>query len=716
MKLAETTDSLRVSQPFDNTDFSIGDPLIIMEYLRKNAYSNPKRSICQEVMSNARDAHREVGTPNKAIEVRLPTRLNPIWSCKDFGPGISPDRMDKVVTKFGNSTKRDSNNFTGGFGVGFKLPWSYTDTFLINTVCNINGTFMKYAYAAVIGDNRVPKLIQLADPVPTDEHSGTTISFNVDAKDFHDFTNYSYEVCQYWNPHPNIVNGDNSRWKDTEYKFSQPTWGIVKERQYNDPNIILIDSIPYTLNLNNLGTMVKEEEKEILKHLSCHFRFNVGELTVSLNREGLYYDDKTIKSIILRFREMIKWINKHFEDLIAAQTTLWDAAIALKEATSFFNNCRGVFKTTTWRGKIVPTNSVKGGFTTKIITYERDIARIRRRTKENYFNFTKNSKLVLEDAKRKIEYQFELDPTLQIVYVLKYQENIVDPKKSKDTWDKWYADHQIADLQPIPIDSLPVAPRKARISSGTNTDSTPNIRIKTYIWKSGGFIDAEVGSKVLKNGSGVYVPCYRRHAMRDNSCEHEMDDSVVGNIISALHDSKLVVYGIQKDLLPHLGKNWVSLYDYFKAELLKAAADLKVPVGYLVDFVSNQFNEKIKKDQGFGKILLDNVDKLPKELATFCKTSVALTELKDNPLVKLQATYCSNLVLERLNLKDLDPNHILIYAAIEKIKEESKLFDDLSLDWDREYENIEHLLMYFQAVKDKQDKEAAQLLQAATAA
>ena len=81
-------------------------------------YAYPIRTLCQEIMCNARDAHIEVGKRDLPIEVILPSEADLHIRFRDFGPGISPDRMVGVFLLYGSSTKRDSNEQVGGFGLG----------------------------------------------------------------------------------------------------------------------------------------------------------------------------------------------------------------------------------------------------------------------------------------------------------------------------------------------------------------------------------------------------------------------------------------------------------------------------------------------------------------------------------------------------------------------------------------------------------------------
>src|SRR6185369_4300729 len=109
MKLNETKPYLEMSGELEEQFFSIQDQGMIFDILRNKMYSNPILAICREISCNARDAHREVGATEVPVHIHLPNTLEPYYKVKDFGPGISPDRMSNIFIKYTASTKREDN-------------------------------------------------------------------------------------------------------------------------------------------------------------------------------------------------------------------------------------------------------------------------------------------------------------------------------------------------------------------------------------------------------------------------------------------------------------------------------------------------------------------------------------------------------------------------------------------------------------------------------
>ena len=308
MKMDTESATIIRSEDFAEINFQIGDPILIMEILRKNMYSNPIKSICQEIMANARDAHVEVGNEEVPIKVTLPTKEEPVWICQDFGPGINPKRMIDVYSRFGCSTKRNTNNQVGGFGLGSKVIFAYTDSCLITTICNIEGHHIKFQYTAIIGETKALKLIQLQEPMGTEEPCGTTISINVARNDVQSFISYTYQVTGYWNVKPTFIHPDehNKYNKTGLFVYEDGDFRIAsRNHPFCDSPVILIDKVPYSIDNNIFRGLLKNEEWIFFFRSPCVLEFGNGELSISSNRETLYFDDKT-KASTLDFYDKTK--------------------------------------------------------------------------------------------------------------------------------------------------------------------------------------------------------------------------------------------------------------------------------------------------------------------------------------------------------------------------------------------------------------------------
>jgi HSP90 family molecular chaperone len=91
---------------------------LLFKMLRDNLYQNKEYTIIREYVSNAIDAHTEYGV-DKPVEIEwvdasellgIDTQL----IIRDFGIGLSEDRVTNIFGKYLSSTKRTDNNSIGG--------------------------------------------------------------------------------------------------------------------------------------------------------------------------------------------------------------------------------------------------------------------------------------------------------------------------------------------------------------------------------------------------------------------------------------------------------------------------------------------------------------------------------------------------------------------------------------------------------------------------
>ena len=332
MKLSDVKPYFESSGQLQEHFFSIQDQGMLFDILRSKMYSNPILAICREITSNARDAHREVGTPEKAVHIHLPFGLEPHYKIKDFGPGISPDRMVNIFIKYTASTKREDNIQTGGFGLGAKTPFSYSDTFEVTTVYS----GIRYSYTCLIDDTKVGKLV-LLDERPSDEPNYTEISIPVKPLDFNYFRQYTEQACRHWDVKP-VITGGQINWEKLNKIAEGPGWAIASTNDYNHNAKLVIDGIEYPLGLDDLR---KYADPKLIDAARGNFimYFGVGELSLSATREKIFLDKPTQDKIRARLDQITKEIRKTITDKIEKFPNLWEANVYYrKELSTVFSN------------------------------------------------------------------------------------------------------------------------------------------------------------------------------------------------------------------------------------------------------------------------------------------------------------------------------------------------------------------------------------------
>lgn len=322
MKLIDIKTQVQTSSDFQSQQFAIGDVSIILEILRSKIYSNPIHIVCQEIMSNARDAHREVGKDSVPIRITIPNALDTNLTIRDFGPGITPDRMANIFIQYGKSTKRSDNKQTGGFGLGAKTPFSYSDSFAIETITPHDGIKIKRQYVAYIDESRVGTM-SLITQEETTEECGTAIIITPKQFDTNKFVEAITKVAKYWTVKPEIINRIIT-WPSRNILFSSLNWEITSNEYYEEQHSAIVDGILYPLNIREIEI---PKEYETINTVSFSLFFKTGEMKVTASRESIDYQPEIKLLIKNKIVAMCNELKKIIENKIAHATSLWEAGV-----------------------------------------------------------------------------------------------------------------------------------------------------------------------------------------------------------------------------------------------------------------------------------------------------------------------------------------------------------------------------------------------------
>lgn len=170
----------------DAQELGISNSAEFFHILSSTLYSDKPLAVVREVLCNAWDAHIEFGCTDKAVEVTLD---NEKMIIRDFGPGISHDDIVPIYGTYGASTKAANENVTGGFGLGCKSPFAYTDHFAVTSCHNGVKTIYRMALsAAQLGGK--PSIVKIME-LPTTE---TGMMVEIDLKNSGDYSIFLHYV------------------------------------------------------------------------------------------------------------------------------------------------------------------------------------------------------------------------------------------------------------------------------------------------------------------------------------------------------------------------------------------------------------------------------------------------------------------------------------------------------------------------------------------
>ena len=216
---------------------------VLMQMLSKNLYSDSIGSAVRECASNALDSHRRAGV-NKPIVVSLVRNEsnNYEFSVEDFGIGLDADDVEKIISKYGKSTKRDSDTELGMMGLGFKAPLAYASSFYFT--CRKDGVERKY----MMYEGEETNTIDLLYEKPTTEGNGVKVIIPIKWGDRWDFTSKIKEQLAYFeHVYFNVDDIDNNFviHRSNLFQFSE-----LSSDSYLH---VCLDDVYYPLDFKKLG-------------------------------------------------------------------------------------------------------------------------------------------------------------------------------------------------------------------------------------------------------------------------------------------------------------------------------------------------------------------------------------------------------------------------------------------------------------------------------
>jgi hypothetical protein len=266
-------------------------------------YSNRELAVVREYSTNARDAMIEAGYGDEPIEVTLPSAMNPYFEVRDYGVGMSEETLKQVYTQFGESTKRDSDDFNGMLGFGSKSAVAYTNTFTIEAVKDGIKTIGVISRKE---DFRIILKIVVRD-LKTHERNGVKIQ--VPVHNWSTFTPIANEFYKYWIPGTVKVNGRIPEWAAGEK---------IDDNLYyskGDTSYVVMGNVAY--RINNPSALFPRG----MNQFSFVSYVPNGAIEFVPSREDLKYSEHTKKALHAIINDLAVKIVANAENEIKAAKT-----------------------------------------------------------------------------------------------------------------------------------------------------------------------------------------------------------------------------------------------------------------------------------------------------------------------------------------------------------------------------------------------------------
>jgi hypothetical protein len=270
------TKNTEVESNFDDEgiDMSIAseDMSFVYDIMFNQMYRDPIGSAIREITSNCFDSHIEAGVKDAVVIWFGSDDGGEFITFKDVGVGISPDRMKKIYSKPAKSTKRDSQDQHGYWGLGSKSPLAYQEMFSLITV------FDKIKYEYVVHRGTKSPRISKMDEYPTEERNGSEVKLYIKERETNQFHAKLVEQLRYFDN----VYVKNSWNFNNSYKLYEGK--TFRYRDDTDDRIVMhlcVGKVVYPIDWFKL-------KREPI-NLPIGVKFAIGELPITPERESIRY-------------------------------------------------------------------------------------------------------------------------------------------------------------------------------------------------------------------------------------------------------------------------------------------------------------------------------------------------------------------------------------------------------------------------------------------
>jgi len=356
MQLATKHNTVETGSVIKTGAFGIAKNAKMFHILSDSMYKDKIGSMVRELSSNARDAHVDAGIPEQPFFIHLPNAFEPWFSVTDHGTGISADDVFNVLCVYGESTKDQSNDAIGAFGLGAKTPFAYTDNFTV--ISRFDG--IERLYTACIGEDGLPTL-NLQVEMKTEIYDGFQITVSVNEGDFDRFKEKTAEQLKFFPIKPTIENCKDFEWDDLDEGITYDS-DLVKmyNGSYSNPISglwVTQGGVSYPVDIDELQDIDSHTKAfaNALAEKNAVMPFEIGQIDVTAPRESISYDKRTITSVIDRVALVAKTMCRDVVAEVQKEKSIWNRAViyntqigvvqtAIRQSPLFDNLFKGMDK------------------------------------------------------------------------------------------------------------------------------------------------------------------------------------------------------------------------------------------------------------------------------------------------------------------------------------------------------------------------------------
>jgi hypothetical protein len=291
-------------------------------------YSDPELAVIREYSTNARDSHLAAGQ-TRPIEVTTPTSLMPLFTVRDYGLGLSADDIRHIYSRYGASTKRETNDLQGMLGLGCKSALSLADQFTLEAVKDGNKV------RVIVGRNEDGAgTMTILSEETTDEPNGVLVQVPAASGRAGEFEQKAKSFFSFWDEDAVLLNGKPPQRPETVELSDSIHLQPLPHSNYQLTGYVHMGGVPYPVDMNDYVT------DRFVGRWTFHAFVDIGAVDFAPSREALQATPRTKRVIAQLYEDMKRLAVEQLRARIDAAPSKWEAVAAAKannDIVSSFN-------------------------------------------------------------------------------------------------------------------------------------------------------------------------------------------------------------------------------------------------------------------------------------------------------------------------------------------------------------------------------------------
>lgn len=284
----------------------------LIAILSSNLYRDRIMSVIREICSNAYDAHIMAGNTDVPFSMTVPTWEHQYFEVRDYGIGLTPEKAEETIFCYLGSDKDDSDDFIGGWGLGSKSPFAYTNAFEVTLYKD--GRYWQYNQWL---DKFGLPFNAVYEEGDTDEPDGVLVKVPVTPSDVHKFKYSCATYLSSTNFNVTLKNPDACTVNRAKYLFSFESGGHefhITDHESGGELLMLYGGFIY--QAMDLKTSLESETVAVLDSLNTVFtgysivvHTKVGQCEFQPSREAMSGSEHTVNYLNGVITALINYLN-----------------------------------------------------------------------------------------------------------------------------------------------------------------------------------------------------------------------------------------------------------------------------------------------------------------------------------------------------------------------------------------------------------------------